>query len=57
MPDGKLQYAHSLNNTALATPRILISKALIENNQNEDGSINIPKALQPFFGKDKIVKK
>jgi seryl-tRNA synthetase len=53
--DGKLQYAHSLNNTALATPRILIS--LLENNQNEDGSINIPKALQPYFGKDKIVKK
>jgi seryl-tRNA synthetase len=53
--DGKFQYAHSLNNTALATPRILIS--LLENNQNEDGSINIPKALQPYFGKDKIVKK
>jgi len=52
--DGTLQYAHSLNNTALATPRILIS--LIENNQQADGSINIPKALQPYFGKEKIEK-
>lgn len=49
---GKLQYAHSLNNTALATPRILIS--IIENNQQEDGSIRIPKALQGYMGKEKI---
>lgn len=52
--DGTLQYAHSLNNTALATPRILIS--IIENNQQADGSIQIPKALQPYFGKEKIEK-
>jgi seryl-tRNA synthetase len=52
--NGKLQYTHSLNNTALATPRILIS--IIENNQQEDGSITIPEALRPYFGKDKIVK-
>lgn len=52
--DGKLHYAHSLNNTALATPRILIS--LIENNQQADGSITIPKVLQPYFGKEKIEK-
>jgi seryl-tRNA synthetase len=51
---GALQYAHSLNNTALATPRILI--ALIENNQQQDGSIAIPEALRPYFGKDKIAK-
>ena len=50
---GAMQYAHSLNNTALATPRILI--ALIENNQNEDGSITVPEALRPYFGKDKII--
>ncbi|MBC7836659.1 serine--tRNA ligase, partial [Acetobacteraceae bacterium] len=49
---GAIQHAHSLNNTALATPRILIS--LIENNQQADGSILIPKALQPYFGKEKI---
>ena len=46
--DGTLQYAHSLNNTALATPRVLIS--IIENNQQEDGSIIIPEALRPFMG-------
>lgn len=51
---GNLQYAHSLNNTALATPRILIS--IIENNQQEDGSIRVPTALQPYVGKDVIRK-
>ena len=50
---GVLQYAHSLNNTALATPRILI--AILENNQNEDGSITVPEILRPYLGKDKIV--
>ncbi len=52
--DGSLQYAHSLNNTALATPRILIS--ILENNQQEDGSILIPEALRPWMGKDRISK-
>ncbi len=52
--DGKLRYAHSLNNTAVATPRILIS--LIENNQQEDGSILIPEVLRPYIGFDKIEK-
>jgi len=41
-------YLHTLNNTVVATPRGLI--ALLENNYNEDGSINIPKALQPYMG-------
>ena len=41
-------YVHTLNNTVLASPRGLI--ALIENNYNEDGSINIPKVLQPYMG-------
>ena len=46
-------YLHTLNNTVLATPRGMI--AVIENNYNEDGSINIPKALQPYMGgKEKI---
>lgn len=54
--DGKLKFAHSLNNTALATPRILIQ--ILENNQNKDGTITIPKALRPFMGgKEKISKK
>jgi len=44
---------HTLNNTVLATPRALI--AFLENNVNADGSINIPKALQPYMGgKEKI---
>ncbi len=46
-------YAHTLNNTVVASPRALI--ALIENNQNKDGSINIPKALQPYMGKVKKI--
>ncbi|OGF61600.1 serine--tRNA ligase [Candidatus Giovannonibacteria bacterium RIFCSPHIGHO2_01_FULL_45_33] len=50
--DGKMHFAHSLNNTAIATPRILA--IFLENHQNEDGSINIPKALQKYFGKEKI---
>jgi seryl-tRNA synthetase len=52
--DGKPHYAHSLNSTAIPTPRILVS--LIENYQQEDGSIAIPKVLQPYFGKEKIGK-
>jgi seryl-tRNA synthetase len=48
--------AHTLNNTVVATPRGLI--AVIENNYNEDGSLSIPKALQPYMGgKEKILPK
>lgn len=50
--DGKMRFAHSLNSTAIPTPRILVS--LIENYQQEDGSIRIPEALVPYFGKDII---
>ncbi len=53
--DGKY-FAHTLNNTVVAPPRMLI--AFLENNMNADGSINIPKALQPYMGgKTKIEKK
>ncbi|MBP1995310.1 serine--tRNA ligase [Paenibacillus eucommiae] len=45
--DGKLRYCHTLNNTAVASPRILIP--LLENHQEEDGSIRIPKALRPYM--------
>ena len=46
-------YVHTLNNTVVATPRGLI--ALLENNYNEDGSVNIPKVLRPYMGgKEKI---
>ena len=47
-------YVATLNNTVLATPRGLI--AVLENNYNEDGSINIPKALQPYMGGKTIIK-
>lgn len=50
--EGKLRYAHSLNSTAIPTPRILVS--LIENFQQADGSIKIPEVLVPYFGKEKI---
>lgn len=52
--EGKMQHAHSLNSTAIPTPRILVS--LVENYQQEDGSILVPKALQPYLGKEKITK-
>jgi len=47
-------YPHTLNNTVLANTRALI--ALLENNYNEDGSINIPKVLQPYMGGKTIIK-
>lgn len=50
--DGKVRYAHSLNCTAIPTPRILVS--LVENFQQADGSIRIPEVLRPYFGKDVI---
>lgn len=50
---GKLRYAHSLNCTAIPTPRILVS--LIENFQQADGSILIPEALRPYLGGQDIL--
>jgi seryl-tRNA synthetase len=46
--DGSLQYCHTLNNTAIASPRILIP--LLENHQREDGAVCIPQALRPYLG-------
>lgn len=46
--EGKVRYAHSLNNTAVAAPRILVS--LIENFQQADGSVKLPEVLHRFFG-------
>ncbi|MFC4306591.1 serine--tRNA ligase [Cohnella boryungensis] len=45
--NGKLRYCHTLNNTAVASPRILIP--LLENHQKEDGSVYVPKALRPYL--------
>ncbi len=50
---GKRYFAHTLNNTVLASPRALI--ALMENNQQKDGSIKIPKVLQPYLGGKKVI--
>jgi seryl-tRNA synthetase len=50
--EGKLRYAHSLNCTAIPTPRILVS--LIENFQQADGTVKIPPVLAPYFGADTI---
>jgi seryl-tRNA synthetase len=50
--DGRMMFVHTLNNTAIASPRILI--AILENYQQKDGSIRIPKVLQQYIGKDSI---
>ncbi len=50
--DGQKYFAHTLNNTVVAPPRMLI--AFLENNLNEDGSIRIPEALQRYMFTDKI---
>ncbi len=50
--DGKLRFGFTLNNTALATPRILVM--LLENHQNPDGTVGVPAALQPFMGKAQL---
>ncbi len=48
--EGKLRFVHSLNNTAVAAPRILAH--LVENNQQADGSVKVPEVLIPFVGTD-----
>ena len=53
--DGKKYLAHTLNNTVVAPPRMLI--AFLENNLNADGSVNIPEALQPYMGGMKRIEK
>ncbi|MEN9338453.1 MAG: seryl-tRNA synthetase, seryl-tRNA synthetase [Candidatus Parcubacteria bacterium] len=53
--DGKLKFVHSLNNTAIATPRLLLM--IIENYQNADGTVTVPTALVPFMGGKKILGK
>jgi len=52
--EGVVRFAHSLNATAIATPRILMS--ILEQNQQEDGSVKIPKVLVPYVGKTEIKK-
>ncbi len=52
---GKKYFAHTLNNTVVAPPRMLI--AFLENNLNADGSINIPVALRPYMGGKEVIGK
>ncbi len=52
--EGKVRVCHTLNNTVIASPRVLIP--LIENHQQKDGSIRIPEALQPYMGGLEVLK-
>lgn len=51
--DGKKYFAHTLNNTVVASPRMLI--AFLENNLQADGSVRIPKVLQPYMGGQSVL--
>lgn len=51
--DGSMKYVYTLNNTVAATPRLL--GAILENYQQEDGTIEVPEVLRGFMGKDRIV--
>ncbi|MBI4250776.1 serine--tRNA ligase [Candidatus Uhrbacteria bacterium] len=53
--DGRKEYVHTLNNTAIASPRILI--ALLETYQQEDGSIAIPEVLRPYMGYKEVIRR
>jgi len=51
--DGKIRFVHTLNNTVVASPRILIP--ILENYQNADGSVTVPEVLRPYLnGLEKI---
>ncbi|MBX5448642.1 serine--tRNA ligase [Thermogemmatispora sp.] len=52
--DGKVKFVHTLNNTAIASPRILIP--LLENHQQPDGSVRIPEALRPYLGGQEVLR-
>ena len=52
--DGKVEYMHTLNGSGLATPRVFI--AILENYQQEDGSVVIPEVLRPYMGGLEVIK-
>ncbi|HLG64930.1 MAG TPA: serine--tRNA ligase [Ktedonosporobacter sp.] len=52
--DGKVKFVHTLNNTAIASPRILIP--LLETHQQADGSVRIPQALRPYMGGQECIR-
>jgi seryl-tRNA synthetase len=51
--DGKVKLAHTLNNTVVAPPRMLI--AFVENHLQADGSVNIPQVLRPYMGGKAVI--
>ena len=54
LDNGEKEFVHTLNNTVIAPPRMLI--AFLENNYNEDGSVDIPEVLRPYMGgKEKLI--
>lgn len=52
--EGEKYFPHTLNNTVVAPPRMLI--AYLENHLNQDGTVNIPKALRPYMGNKEVIK-
>ncbi|EPJ99997.1 tRNA synthetase class II core domain family protein [Chlamydia psittaci 02DC14] len=50
---GKMHFVHTLNGSGLATPRLFV--AILENNQQEDGSVIIPEVLRPYLGNQEIL--
>ena len=52
--EGKVQYTHTLNGSGLAVGRTVT--AILENYQNEDGSVTIPEVLVPYMGNVKVIK-
>ena len=52
--DGKMYLPHTLNNTVVAPPRMLI--AFLENNLQADGTVKIPEALRPYMGGKELLK-
>jgi len=53
-PDGKVHFVHTMNNTVIASPRILIP--LLENYQNADGTVAIPEVLRPYLNGQSVIK-
>jgi seryl-tRNA synthetase len=53
--DGKVKFCHTLNNTVIASPRVLIP--LLENHQNQDGTVHVPEALRPYMGGRAVIGK
>lgn len=53
--EGKVKFCHTLNNTVIASPRVLIP--LLENHQNQDGTVHVPQALRPYLGGRAVIGK